>query len=39
MIAPIPTLVSVAVQKWNWCGVAGFNSVATTRPIGRSTGL
>src|SRR5438094_663114 len=33
-IAPIPMVVSVAVQKWNWCGVAGFCSVATTRPMG-----
>src|SRR5712692_3289972 len=35
----MPILVSVAVQKWNWCGVAGFNSVATTRPIGVSSVL
>ena len=33
-IAPMPIGVSVAVQKWNWCGVAGLSSVATTRPIG-----
>jgi hypothetical protein len=31
-------LVSFAVQKWNWCGVAGFCSVATTRPIGGAGG-
>src|ERR1051325_1277764 len=34
----MPMLVSVAVQKWNWCGVAGFSSVATTRPIGCGSG-
>src|SRR2546422_8264017 len=33
-MAPIPMVVSFAVQKWNWCGVAGFSSVATTRPTG-----
>src|SRR6476661_5408182 len=33
-IAPIPIGVSRAVQKWNWCGVEGLSSVATTRPSG-----
>ena len=31
-MAPIPTAVSSAVQKWNSCGPAGRVSVATTRP-------
>ena len=31
-IVPMPIGASMAVQKWNSCGVFGFFSVATTRP-------
>src|SRR5690348_13105753 len=30
----MPMGVSRAVQKWNWCGVEGLSSVATTWPSG-----
>src|SRR3954467_8751395 len=33
-MAPIPIGDSRAVQKWNWWGVEGLSSVATTRPTG-----
>src|SRR5664279_2495283 len=38
-IVPMPTAASTAVQKWNWCGVLGFRSVAATRPSARGGDL
>src|SRR5688500_1059751 len=38
-IVPIPTGESIAVQKWNSCGVLGRRSVATTRPSGMTRRL
>src|SRR5687767_6785513 len=38
-MVPIPTGESMAVQKWNSCGVFGRRSVATTRPSGMTRRL
>src|SRR5207253_99355 len=32
-IAPIPMLVSFAVQKWNWCGVARFHPQQSVQEV------